>query len=62
MSNRTALATTAEVATYLRRTVKTLTNWRYAGIGPAYVKVGRGIRYRWSEVERWLDSQTKAAA
>lgn len=47
-----------EVAEYLQKTEKTLRNWRSAGIGPPYIKVeGGAIRYRWSEVEKWLTGQ-----
>jgi excisionase family DNA binding protein len=46
------------VATYLGIPVATLYQWRHRGIGPKGTKVGRHIRYRWQEVERWLDSQT----
>ena len=35
----------------------TLAQWRWAGTGPAYVKVGRMVRYRREDVEAWLDSQ-----
>lgn len=62
MIDRSPLATPQEVAAYLRRTPKTLRNWRSLEIGPAWMKVGRGVRYRWSDVERWLEAQTKVAA
>jgi hypothetical protein len=28
----------------------TLRNWRYQGVGPAFMKVGRSIRYRLADV------------
>lgn len=37
---------------------KTLTQWRYLGVGPAYVKIGRHIRYRPQAVERWIADRT----
>ncbi|MFF3690686.1 helix-turn-helix transcriptional regulator [Streptomyces sp. NPDC002187] len=45
---------------------QTLANYRWQGIGPAYVKVspskyGR-VRYRRSAVEKWLDACTAQAA
>jgi predicted DNA-binding transcriptional regulator AlpA len=47
-----------EVADYLQKTEKTLRNWRNLGIGPPYIKVeGGAIRYRWSDVEKWLARQ-----
>lgn len=50
-----ALATPAEVAAYLRKSVKTLANWRARGIGPKWIKVGHSVMYRARDVERWLD-------
>lgn len=44
---------------------QTAANWRWKGIGPAFIKLtpGRGGRvlYRRSEIERWLDARTVAA-
>ena len=39
----------------------TLAQWRYLGTGPAYIKVGKHVRYRRSDLEAWLDSQTRNA-
>ncbi|WP_257585530.1 MULTISPECIES: helix-turn-helix transcriptional regulator [unclassified Streptomyces] len=39
----------------------TLANWRWAGIGPAFIKTpGRSgrIKYRRSTIEAWLRAQT----
>lgn len=27
--------------------------------GPRWSKVGRHVRYRWSDIEKWLDQQAK---
>ena len=35
----------------------TLVHWRYKGIGPAYLKIGRHVRYRESDVNKWLEAQ-----
>ena len=32
---------------------------RYRGTGPTFVKVGRKVFYRRTDVESWLDSQAK---
>lgn len=37
---------------------KTLSDWRSRGIGPAFVKIGRHVRYRPTDVEKWLASRT----
>lgn len=58
-----ALATTAEVADFLREVPKhTLEQWRSQGKGPKYLKVGRHVRYRWSDVNAWLDERSSAEA
>ncbi|MGW9460068.1 helix-turn-helix domain-containing protein [Streptomyces globisporus] len=54
--------TPAQVAAEYGIAVQTLANWRWQGIGPAYVKktAGRGgrIAYRRTAIEAWLDAQT----
>jgi excisionase family DNA binding protein len=35
----------------------TLANWRPAGKGPPFVKVGRHVRYRRADVDRWVEGQ-----
>lgn len=65
MRDRQPLATPEQIAEYLQKPVRTLEQWRYRGIGPRWTKVGgRDVRYRWSDVEKWLDEQAsdKAAA
>lgn len=37
--------------------VKTAQRWRAERTGPAYVKVGRLVRYRPADVEAWLESR-----
>ncbi|TDB86444.1 DNA-binding protein [Actinomadura sp. KC216] len=50
-----ALATPKEVAAYLRKSPKTLANWRSQGIGPKPRKVGHSVLYRRRDVDAWLD-------
>lgn len=38
----------------------TLANWRTEGRGPRYVKSGKQILYRVSDLEAWLDAQPSA--
>lgn len=54
----TALGTPPEVAKYLRTTVARLTQMRYHRIGPPYVKVGRRVLYRWTDIDKWLTENT----
>ncbi|WMM73004.1 DNA-binding protein [Rhodococcus pyridinivorans] len=49
------LATAEEVAGYLRTTTAKLANDRYRGIGPKFVKHGRRVLYRWSDVYAWTE-------
>lgn len=51
------LLTTVEVAQYLRVGVNTLEQWRSRGKGPAFVRVGRRVRYRRREIEEWMEHQ-----
>jgi predicted DNA-binding transcriptional regulator AlpA len=52
-----ALASRTEVAGHLNVPEATLAQWAYKRIGPRYIRVGRHVRYRWSDVEAWLDEQ-----
>ncbi|MFE1250499.1 helix-turn-helix transcriptional regulator [Streptomyces sp. NPDC058741] len=55
------LATPQEIADYLDVPLGTIYQWSSRGGGPKFIKVGRHLRARWSDVEQWLDSQTIAA-
>jgi hypothetical protein len=46
-----------EVARFLRKTEKTLANWRSLNIGPRYYKIHGHILYDWADVRAWLASQ-----
>ncbi len=46
-----------EVAVLLGVPVKTLYQWRYKGVGPAGVRVGRHLRYRAADLEAWIDGR-----
>ncbi|WP_030891326.1 helix-turn-helix transcriptional regulator [Streptomyces sp. NRRL F-5053] len=60
--DRRALASPQEVADYLGVPVPTLYQWKYRGIGPQVHKVGKHLRYRWTEVDAWLDRNVDLAA
>lgn len=56
------LVTPEQLAAELGITEKTLSQWRYRGTGPAYIKLGGNhrsapVRYRRADVNRWLDAQ-----
>lgn len=60
MRDTRALASSTEVAEYLGVPVRTLGQWAYRGVGPRYSKIGRHRRYRWSDVEQYIDGQSAA--
>jgi excisionase family DNA binding protein len=56
------MVTPTELATELGIPVKTLAEWRSRGLGPAYVKVGRHVRYRREAIDEWEAAQTRQPA
>lgn len=52
---RSGLAKASEVAEYLKTTSNQLARLRFLGDGPAYVKLGRSVRYRWEDVDNWVN-------
>ncbi|PKN67863.1 MAG: DNA-binding protein [Deltaproteobacteria bacterium HGW-Deltaproteobacteria-15] len=44
-----------EAATFLCVASGTMRNWRYSGQGPPYLKLGRLIRYRFSDLAIFLE-------
>jgi hypothetical protein len=50
--------TTAQAAALLQLRAQTLAVWRLRRQGPSYVRVGRAIRYRAEDLQRFLDSRT----
>lgn len=57
-TDRSGVATSREVAEYLGVTEVSMAGLRYKNSGPPYIRVpgGRAIRYRWEDVESWLDA------
>lgn len=54
------LLDTGEVATILHIRPSRLARWRREGYGPAHIRVGAHVRYRPSDVQRWIDRQTRS--
>lgn len=50
------LLTPQELAAELGMQVTALAQWRYRGMGPRFIKEGRFIRYRRSDVDAWLEA------
>jgi excisionase family DNA binding protein len=51
------LLTLQELARYLRVPEATIYGWRHRGTGPRGSAVGRHVRFRVSDVEKWLDEK-----
>nr|WP_179756930.1 helix-turn-helix domain-containing protein [Kineococcus aurantiacus] len=50
-----------QVASYLQIPVTTLYQWRHRGDGPPAARVGRYLRYRETDVRRWLEQRVQAS-
>lgn len=51
------LSTETQLAQFLNTEVRTLQSWRYQKIGIPFIKIGRSVRYRKSDVEAYLANQ-----
>jgi hypothetical protein len=47
-----------QVAEVLYTSEDGLTQMRYRGTGPKFIKVGKKVLYRWSDVRAYLDANT----
>jgi hypothetical protein len=61
MTNTDPLFTEQQAALFLGNeeepfAVRTLQRWRLTGYGPAYLKIGKSVRYRQSELNGYLNS------
>lgn len=52
------IASPRQVAELLNTTEAGLAQMRYRGRGPKFVKIGRKVLYRWSDVRDYLDANT----
>ena len=55
-----ALMTTDDLASYLGVPKATLYRWNYRSSGPKRLRLGRHVRYRRSDVERWLTTRVSS--
>ena len=51
----TELLTPRQVSDRLHLAVGTLANWRAAGTGPRFLRLGSAVRYRESDLETWAN-------
>jgi hypothetical protein len=40
----------------------TLANWRWRGVGPPYLKVGKHVRYDPDQLEAWVAQQSRGGS
>ena len=59
MRNPTDLLTTEEAARYLRLSPRTLERYRVTGEGPRFLKIGRRVLYRQSDLDEWLKNKSR---
>jgi DNA-binding transcriptional MerR regulator len=52
------LLTEIHAADLLRLSVRTLQAWRTKGLGPAFVRAGRAVRYRRRDLITWIEAHT----
>ncbi|MBR1335335.1 helix-turn-helix domain-containing protein [Bradyrhizobium ottawaense] len=57
-----ALIAEVQAADFLRISIRTLQAWRCRGAGPAFVRVGRAIRYRRRDLLAWIEANTVTSA
>ncbi|MEN8041342.1 MAG: helix-turn-helix domain-containing protein [Actinomycetota bacterium] len=57
MESPDRLLTVEDLAEYLGVPVATLYAWRYRRQGPPGFRVGRHVRFRWSDVEAWIEDR-----
>ena len=62
MEREDRLINVEELADYLGVPVATLYQWRYRREGPPGFRVGRHLRYRWSDVQRWIEQRIEAGS
>ncbi|HEX9236856.1 MAG TPA: helix-turn-helix domain-containing protein [Actinomycetota bacterium] len=53
------LLTTQQVAELLQIPVATLHRWAYLGDGPAFARVGKHRRYRWDDLDAWIQTRVR---
>jgi predicted DNA-binding transcriptional regulator AlpA len=56
-----SLLTESQTALLLSLSVRTLRNWRVLGRGPAFLKLGRSVRYRRTDIEAWKNGAVRTS-
>ncbi len=50
---------TPRAAQFVGVSKRTLEKWRYEGIGPPYLKLGRRVLYSMADLEDWIDKHRR---
>ena len=53
--------TTPQAAEYLSLSPNTLNRWRWSGDGPRFIKMGRAVRYRVTDLDEWIAERSRAS-
>ncbi len=53
------LLTVEDLSEYLEVPVATIYAWRYHRQGPPGFRVGKHLRYRWTDIEEWISDRIK---
>lgn len=61
-TDRRPLATPEELADYLQVSIRTVYDWRLDKTGPRWCKIGTRLRYRWADIDQWVEQQSAGAA
>ena len=59
-TNNQTVFTVPEAAAYLGLAVSTLNKWRCIGGGPQFLKLGKAVRYRITDLDGWVDSNRRS--
>lgn len=51
-----------EAAAWLGFSISALSQWRMAGKGPEFVRIGRAVRYKESALRAFVEARTKATS
>jgi excisionase family DNA binding protein len=51
-----------QLASYLNVSVATVYDWRHRRCGPPGFRIGKHVRYRRSDVDRWIEEQIETTS
>lgn len=57
MQHLEPLISSQDLADCLNVPIATIYAWRYRRQGPPGFRVGRHVRFQWSDVERWIEDR-----